>query len=201
MTRVLGVRNPSGYPRRAGAFTLIELLVVVAVIALLISILLPSLRAAKERAKSVTCLSNVRSPRPDGAHDLLQSERRNGLFQIVSSANGLTQADPGRSKYMYGTGGELLAWPVALASMYGSSIRNNWDWGVRAQRQDAMSKVDKMSKEFPEATCPADQVQVATPYFPRGSALVGPDPSGVVGGQISYWGPPELWVERGHHRR
>ena len=46
--------------RRAGGFTLIELLVVISIIGLLISILLPSLSRARDLAKGVVCLSNLR---------------------------------------------------------------------------------------------------------------------------------------------
>lgn len=52
--------QPHKHGSRASAFTLIELLVVVSIVALLVALILPSLGAAKEASRRVTCTSNLR---------------------------------------------------------------------------------------------------------------------------------------------
>ena len=46
---------------KKGAFTLVELLVVIAIIALLMALLMPALRLAKDQAVSLICISNLNS--------------------------------------------------------------------------------------------------------------------------------------------
>ncbi len=71
-----GVRCTSG-------FTLVELLVVIGIIALLISILMPALSAATERARRIRCGSNLRQI---GQGLLLYANDNRGIYPRTAAA-------------------------------------------------------------------------------------------------------------------
>jgi len=75
--------------RRTRGFTLVELLVVIGIIALLISILLPALNAAKERANRVKCSSNLRQI---GQGLLLYANDNKGIYPRTPANTGGTYA-------------------------------------------------------------------------------------------------------------
>ena len=80
-------RLPLAGPSQRSGFTLIELLVVIAIIAILAAILLPALARAKERAKRIQDVSNIRQWGM-GYHNYA-GDNSDNLPDAWNSANGL----------------------------------------------------------------------------------------------------------------
>jgi len=78
--------------RRKNGFTLLEMLVVVAVIAVLAALLLPALKAARDRAKTVDCASNERQI---GAGFSAFLQDHNGFYPYSAPAWGPINATNG----------------------------------------------------------------------------------------------------------
>ena len=99
----LSHRTPA--QRRRPAFTLVELLVVIGIIALLVSILLPTLNSARQSANQVKCLSNMRQI---GVGLNFYQEDFNGSYPYAQKA----MVQPGG-------GVALIRWPNMILSYFG----------------------------------------------------------------------------------
>ncbi|MCB9867350.1 MAG: hypothetical protein H6816_12045 [Phycisphaerales bacterium] len=174
---------------------MVELLVVISIIALLIGILLPSLRKARDQGKLVKCLAHIRGVSQNA---MMFAGERDGRVQIAASAGNVAAVDPGKERFIYGDNGEILAWPVALAQMVSRDYRNNWDWGVRAVNYtDAQTDEQHVDIDLELFACPADRVRLSSTFFPRhepsmyGTGIVGvgdPNYPKSPANRMSYWG-------------
>ncbi len=99
-------------------FTLVELLVVIAIIAILASMLLPALSRAREQAKSIKCLAQLKQ---FGVYFGMYADTHNGWIH-ESRYNAYTYSSASRASARY--------WPASFTRMYQPGILNNTDGWV-----------------------------------------------------------------------
>jgi len=150
---------PPAYNRTG--FTLIEVLVVVAIMALLVSILVPSLKRAREQAFGVSCMSNMRSLTLAMHTYIADHGRLPGNFTVLSQLG-----DCGvdwheweswlglRLSVDYMVGGQPLRFSVGFDPP--RHTYDLWDWvGETAPHKGSLFKYVSRDKEV--YLCPKDK--------------------------------------------
>ena len=157
-------------PRRKG-FTLVELLVVIAIIALLIAILAPSLKAAKELAKSSYCRSTLNALNKSA---LVYAEINKGYLMVYRhayrtstlpppNAGDFTQAPPQTSKLSqaftgyYSSATGFLNEPVGYGLVYAAGILGPADLFYCPAQTSTKYRLADYPKPWGSATGPASQ--------------------------------------------
>ncbi len=124
-----------GATRRRG-FTLIELLVVISIIATLAALILPGIQSAREAARMVTCMNNMRN---------IGLSMQN----FASTSNGRLPRLVGQDSYLNASGNSVsYGWPVALLPLLDN-----------AALQRELLKPDANLSQ-PRGTLQATQIQV-----------------------------------------
>ena len=137
--------------KRSKGFTLIELLVVVAIIALLVSILLPALGKAKELTRRVACSANLRSI---GQSFAMYRMSNNEVFPIINGC-----LDPNGSWEQ--TDIDYIDWPTPFLpnEQWGSAVQQNLFLLIRESLVD--------DKHF---ICPSSGKNPTVRFNPDGSS-------------------------------
>jgi prepilin-type N-terminal cleavage/methylation domain-containing protein/prepilin-type processing-associated H-X9-DG protein len=183
---------------RKRGFTLVELLVVIGIIALLISILLPSLQKARHAADNVKCASNLRNC--GQAIINYAGDNKGKLPQYLANAVPGSTLYPGSWMWdievgvrdalvHYGASQQTLYCPTNSSITYNMLIAGNtlWDFGVTPKGTSSpltlrqgygvmgyvflISRADGTTASVPVGTWPAANNAVASQHWDYQSAL------------------------------
>jgi prepilin-type N-terminal cleavage/methylation domain-containing protein len=142
--------------RTRPGFTLIELLVVVAIIALLISILLPSLRDAREQAKVAKCLANYSQLMKTSIQYFLEYND-NFPFQVYSSGGAM-----GICTWSYGGKTADDFWEDRVGGVFFIPVEkrpfNVYLLGDEPEPDIILPGGERIRTQVPAVQCPSDRM-------------------------------------------
>jgi prepilin-type N-terminal cleavage/methylation domain-containing protein len=155
---------------KRSAFTLVELLVVIAIIGILIALLLPAVQAAREAARRVQCLNNL---------------KQFGL--AAHNHHGAKKSFPLGMEMMDGLNNAKATFFVRLLPfMEETSLYSKWDFSNPANNVTADPLTSRAATPISDFVCPSDQF-TENPFKLAGPAAAFPSTStsGAVDGVYS----------------
>jgi prepilin-type N-terminal cleavage/methylation domain-containing protein/prepilin-type processing-associated H-X9-DG protein len=175
-------------------FTLIEVLVVVAIIALLVAILLPSLARARMQAQGVVCKTNMKALVTALHVYVGANQRLPGTADVWWTA----WEDAGKPP---NPAGNILPYWEATDSWLGLTPAQEYPWGTLEQQQEIWDHIDatvpqggslwRYARDEKIYLCPRDKKGIPDPDDPAGGGGNGRY-SYTVNGMVGFKSPEEL---------